>query len=147
MRSKSRHALGHFFAFLLGASSSLGALFGAAYSRLDGWFCYVLIALVVMISSVVFTLYLLRPCRGERGYRAYKGRLVATFALTFVLAALFSYLFLFNTPLYEEKEMLPYFVSYIIFGGLALLACSLSPGFVQDWADDEENVDKATEEH
>ena len=147
MRLKSRLALGHLFAFFLGASSSLGALFGAAYSRLDGWFYYVLIAMVVMINSVVFTLYLLRPCRGERGYRAYKGRLAATFALTFVLVALFSYLFLSNTPLYEEKEMLPYFVSYIIFGGLALLACSLSPGFAWDGADDEEFVDKATEEH
>ena len=35
MRLKSRLALGHLFAFFLGASSSLGALFGAAYSRLD----------------------------------------------------------------------------------------------------------------
>lgn len=147
MRSKSRLALGHLFAFFLGASSSLGALFGAAYSSLDGWFSYVLIALIVMIDSTVMTLYLLRPCRGEFGYQAYKGRLIATFALTFVLVALFSYLFLSNTPLYEEKEMLPYFVSYIIFGGLALLACSISPGFAWDGADDEEFVDKATEEH
>lgn len=147
MRPKSRLALGHLFAFFLGASSSFGALFGAAYASLDGWFYYVLIALTVMIDSAVMTLYLLRPCRGEFGYQAYKGRLIATFALTFVLVALFSYLFLADTPLYEEKEVLPYLVSYIIFGGLALLACSLSPGFAQDWADDEENVDKATEEH
>lgn len=147
MRSKSRHALGHFFAFLLGASSSLGALFGAAYANLDGWFFYVLIALAVMIDSAVISFYVLRPCHDEFGYRSFKGRLIATFSLTFVLVALLSYLFLINTPLYEEKEVLPYFVSYIIFGGLALLACSLCPGFAWDGADDEEFVDKATEEH
>ena len=147
MMPPRRRALGHLFAFFLGASSSLGALFGSAYSSLDGWFSYMVIALVVMIDSAVISVYLLRPFRGEKGFRSYKGRFLATCALTFVLVALLSYLFLSGTVLYAEKEVLPYFLSYIIFGGLAFLACLFAPGFAWGRSDEEEGVERVAKEH